>query len=134
MHKSEGEGAYISLPLNFDERGKSAKEEMVMSNDVKLRCSRMFRSFSILARYCVKTSAILLYLNASPLYDMTLCFYIYGQRCNFMNSIVDQHSLKYPMVWCGAILLSIHCHQYTQNDNTLTRVWHRAYENDLKTI
>ena len=38
------------------------------------------------------------------------------------------------MVWCGAILPHMHRHQYTQNDNTLTRVWHKAYENDLQTI
>ena len=94
MHESEGEGAYISFPLSFDECGKSAKEEVVMSNDVKIRCSRMFRSCLILARYRAKTSAILLYLNVSPSYDMTLCFYIHGHGYNFMNSKIDQRSLK----------------------------------------
>ena len=39
-------------------------------------------------------------------------------------------------VWCDiifAILFSMHCHQYIQNDNTFIRVWHEAYENDMKT-
>lgn len=42
MHEPEGEGAYLSLPLNFDECGKSAKEEVLTSNDVKISCSRVF--------------------------------------------------------------------------------------------
>ena len=37
------------------------------------------------------------------------------------------------MVWCGAILPSMRRHGFTQYDNTLTRVWHKAYEGDMKT-
>ena len=40
----------------------------------------------------------------------------------------------YPMVWCGAILPPMHRHRYTQYDNTLTRVWHEAYEDDMKIV
>ena len=48
----------------------------------------------------------------------------------------------YSVVWCGekleslkkfriAILPFMHRHQYTHYDETRTRVWHRAYENDI---
>ena len=40
----------------------------------------------------------------------------------------------YPMVWCGAILPPMHRYQYTQYDKTHTRVWHKAYEDDLNMI
>ena len=40
----------------------------------------------------------------------------------------------YPVVWCGAILPCIHRHRYTQYDKTLTRVWHKEYEDDMKMI
>ena len=39
---------------------------------------------------------------------------------------------RYPMVWCGAILPPMHHQPYTQIDNTLTRVWHKAYEDGMK--
>ena len=51
-----------------------------------------------------------------------------------MEPLIDYRGLvgRYPMVWCGAILPPMRRHRYTQYDNTLTRVCHKAYEDGMK--
>ena len=48
--------------------------------------------------------------------------------------VVSLETSGYPLVWCGVILPPMHRHRCTQYNNTLTRVWHKAYEDGMKTV
>ena len=43
--------------------------------------------------------------------------------------VMDELDISHGLVWCY-----LASHAYTQYDNPLTRVWHKAYEDDLKMI